>query len=66
LNASQTAITSGIFEQQWGLDATGNWKAFKQDNDGNGTWELNQTRTANKVNEITGITKHQRGQASSI
>ena len=36
--------------------ATGNWKTFKQDNDGNGTWELNQTRTANKANEITGIT----------
>ena len=56
LNGTQTAITSGTFEQQWGLDATGNWKTFKQDNDGNGTWELNQTRTANKVNEITGIT----------
>lgn len=53
---TQTAITSGTFEQQWGLDPTGNWKTFKQDNDGNGTWELNQTRVANKVNEITGIT----------
>ena len=40
LNGTQTAITSGTFEQQWGLDATGNWKTFKQDNDGNGTWEL--------------------------
>ncbi len=56
LNGTQTAITTGTFEQQWGLDATGNWKTFKQDNDGNGTWELNQTRTANKANEITGIT----------
>ena len=56
LNGTQTAITSGTFEQQWGLDGTGNWKTFKQDDDGNGTWELNQTRTANKVNEITGIT----------
>ena len=56
LNGTQTAITSGTFEQQWGLDGTGNWKTFKQDNDGNGTWELNQTRTANKANEITGIT----------
>ena len=56
LNGTQTAITSGTFEQQWGLDPTGNWKTFKQDNDGNGTWELNQTRVANKVNEITGIT----------
>jgi len=56
LNGTQTAITSGTFEQQWGLDGTGNWKTFKQDNDGNGTWELNQTRVTNKVNEITGIT----------
>jgi|GEM_PF-1994314 len=56
LNGTQTAITSGTFEQQWGLDPTGNWKAFKQDNDGNGTWELNQTRVANKANEITDIT----------
>ncbi len=57
LNGTQTAITSGTgtFQQQWGLDGTRNWKTFKQDNDGNGTWELNQTRTANKANEITGI-----------
>ncbi len=55
LNGTQTAITSGTFEQQWGLDATGNWKTFKQDNDGNGTWELNQTRAANKANEITNV-----------
>jgi len=56
LNGTQTAITSGTFQQQWGLAATGNWTTFKQDNDGNGTWELNQARTANTVNEITGIT----------
>jgi len=56
LNGTQTAITAGTFEQQWGLDGTGNWKTFKQDDDGNGTWELNQTRTANKGNEITNIT----------
>jgi hypothetical protein len=33
LNGTQTAITSGTFEQQLGLDATGNWKTFKQDNE---------------------------------
>ena len=48
LNGTQTAINSGTFEQQWGLDATGNWKTFKQDIDVNGTWELNQTRTTNQ------------------
>ena len=29
LNGTQTAITAGTFEQQWGLDGTGNWKTFK-------------------------------------
>jgi len=53
LNGTQTAITSGTFEQQWGLDPTGNWKFMKQDNNGNGTWDLVQLRSANKVNEIT-------------
>ena len=56
LNNLQSAIVNPQFAQQWGLDATGNWKTFKQDNDGNGTWELNQTRTTNKANEITAIT----------
>ena len=39
-NGTQTVITSGAFEQQWGLDATGNWKTLKQDNDGIGTFSL--------------------------
>lgn len=56
LNGTQTAITTSTVEQQWGLDATGNRKTFKQDNDGNYTWELNQTCTTNELNEITGIT----------
>jgi len=34
---------------------TGNWSTYKQDTDGDGTWELNQSRTHNKVNEITQI-----------
>ncbi len=87
LSVTQTAITTGTFEQQWGLDATGNWKtfnmprhsvagnlsgkfAFENPQDSSlsrksrhgvssnivGTWELNQTRTTNKADEITGIT----------
>ncbi len=55
LNGTQTAITTRTFQQQWGLDATGNWQAFNQDTDGNGTWDLVQSRTANKANEITAI-----------
>ena len=31
-------------------------KYYESSNDGNGTWELNQTCTTNKANEITGIT----------
>jgi RHS repeat-associated protein len=54
LNIDRDAITSLDFAQEWTLDATGNWTGFKQDDDGTG-WDLTQTRTANEVNEITGI-----------
>jgi RHS repeat-associated protein len=53
-----STITSKKFAQDWVLDALGNWDnsvspfyAFKQDNNGDGTYELNQTRTHNKANE---------------
>jgi RHS repeat-associated protein len=55
LNGTQTAITSPTFGQDWTLDETGNWNGFKQDNTGSGTWNLDQTRTANTVNEITSL-----------
>lgn len=55
LNSTKTALTSETFAQCWTLDATGNWGQFRQDDDGNGVWNLEQTRTANPVNEITGI-----------
>jgi RHS repeat-associated protein len=48
-------ITSKVFAQAWTFDPTGNWDNFKQDNDGNGTWDLNQNRTHNKANEILTI-----------
>lgn len=50
------ACSNGPFQQDWGLDPNGNWGAFKEDSDGNGTWDIDQTRTANEVNEITDIT----------
>ncbi|MBX3452387.1 MAG: hypothetical protein KF777_22715 [Planctomycetaceae bacterium] len=56
LNGSRTALTSETFGQCWSLDATGNWSGFREDDDGNGTWNLVQSRTANPVNEIAGIT----------
>ena len=58
LNGSNDDIASGTldFAQAWGLDATGNLKAFLEDDTGSGSWSLNQSRTANEVNEITGVT----------
>ena len=56
LNTGNTQITSPDFIQCWTLDATGNWKGFREDDTGSGTWDLVQSRTANTVNEITGIT----------
>ncbi|MBM3998455.1 MAG: hypothetical protein FJ297_02745 [Planctomycetes bacterium] len=54
LAALKNSISSLRFAQGWSLDATGNWKTFREDDDGTG-WDLDQTRTANKVNEITDI-----------
>jgi hypothetical protein len=57
LDALKTAITNLNFAECWALDETGNWKNFRQDDDGSGTWDLNQNRTNNKVNEITNLTE---------
>src|SRR5690606_4190851 len=45
------------FAECWALDQTGNWKNYRQDDDGSGTWDLNQHRSANTVNEITDISE---------
>ncbi|MEM7395336.1 MAG: RHS repeat-associated core domain-containing protein, partial [Verrucomicrobiota bacterium] len=50
-----TGLAEKRFEQQWGLDAVGNWDRFDQSSDG-GPIDLEQTRDHNEVNEITGIT----------
>jgi len=55
LNGTQTALTSQTFTQCWTLDSTANWSGVKQADTG-GSWTLEQTRTANQVNEITDIT----------
>jgi RHS repeat-associated protein len=56
LNGGHTGLTTKTFAQCWTLDPTGNWKGFRQDDNGDGTWDLNQARTSNTVNEITNIT----------
>ena len=56
LNGTQTGITgTPSVEQDWTLDPTGNWFNFVSK--ASGTTDLNQTRTANRVNEITNITE---------
>lgn len=37
------------------LPATGNWTTFKQDTDGNGAWNLDQSRTHDAANELATI-----------
>ena len=54
LDNQKSAIENLKFAQDWALDATGNWRNFREDDDGVG-WDLNQQRIANKVNEITEI-----------
>src|SRR5690606_33974072 len=51
LNSGHTSITTPQFGPCWTLDPTGNWHGFRQDDDGNRTWDLIQARTSNSVNE---------------
>jgi RHS repeat-associated protein len=55
LNSTETAIVPMNFSQCWSLDATGNWQSFREDDAGAGVWNLIQSRAANNVNEITGL-----------
>jgi RHS repeat-associated protein len=55
LSSGHTSITTPQFGQCWTLDPTGNWHGFRQDDDGNSTWDLIQARVSNPVNEITDI-----------
>jgi RHS repeat-associated protein len=43
------------WEEQFTFGATGNFANYKQDSNGDGTFDLNQNRVHNKVNEITSI-----------
>ena len=57
LSSNQTAITGKTFAQGWSLGAVGNWSNYNRDDNGDGTWELVQNRSANPANEITAITE---------
>ncbi|MDZ7619413.1 MAG: RHS repeat-associated core domain-containing protein, partial [Patescibacteria group bacterium] len=53
LNSNKDAVTTKTFAEDWALDATGNWTGFRQDRDGDGAWDLDQSRKHNKANEVT-------------
>ncbi|MFN8710617.1 MAG: RHS repeat-associated core domain-containing protein, partial [Planctomyces sp.] len=55
LNVGRTAITTLAFSQDWDQDQLGNWAGFTEDGDGNGTNDLNQSRSHNDANEITQV-----------
>ena len=56
LNAGKTAISgTPVREEDWGLDATGNWRDYAQKT--SGSTDLDQDRTHNRVNEITDISE---------
>jgi hypothetical protein len=46
------------FAQNWTLDGMGNWSEFKQNGDGQGSWDLDQTRQHNAANEIDNDASH--------
>jgi len=57
LNSANDAISNKSHAQQWDLDAVGNWTSFDRDDDGDGTFELSQSRSHNLDNEITSVTE---------
>ncbi|MDA0835071.1 MAG: hypothetical protein O2955_11310 [Planctomycetota bacterium] len=57
LNGGKDGVTDLSFAECWALDQTGNWKNYRQDDDGSGTWDLSQNRATNMVNEITDVSE---------
>ena len=47
-------------------DPTGNWAGFDQDDNGEGTWDLEQDREHNMVNEIDVDEDHSNTPGASI
>lgn len=55
LTTEKDAVTNLTLKQCWGLDETGNWRRFLEDINGDGYWDLNQTRANNTANELLGF-----------
>ncbi len=56
LASGDASMSATTFKQAFTLDAVGNWNDFDEAATG-GSWTLEQARTFNKVNEITGISQ---------
>jgi hypothetical protein len=57
LNIAGDSINTLSAQQKWTLEALGNWQDFDEDTDGDGTFDLDQSRSHNLANEITDITE---------
>ncbi len=57
LTDDETAVDDATFAQSWQLDATGNWNGLRQTDVTTPTNNLDQQRTSNRANEITGISR---------
>ena len=55
LTREDDLIDPMVRKAQWTLDATGNWSRFRWFDQSDSTIALDQTRTHNGVNEVTGI-----------
>lgn len=56
LTASRDEITNLSLAKCWTIDATRNWQKYKEDSNGSGSWNIDQTRLSDEVNQITQIT----------
>ncbi|MGC3967595.1 MAG: RHS repeat-associated core domain-containing protein [Pirellulales bacterium] len=57
LAAGNETVNSMTFAQDWSLDATGNWSGFRQTDASDATQNLDQQRTSNAANELTGLSR---------
>ncbi len=55
LTVAKDRVTAPTFAERWNLDATGNWSGYGRSDYLEPDDSVEQTRTANPVNEITGI-----------
>ena len=55
LNSTKTEMDTLKFAQDWALDESGNWTTFRENANGDATWDLTQSRTHTDADEIETI-----------